>query len=187
MAVGANAAVEVTYRGESVANGAVITFDRDVFKPLGWMPGYEIAEEIVVIGATPIVMEAVSSTNLLTFCTTENCFSLNDFDGDGIYTASATINKNPESIAIDAMYAGSDEIPDVDETISFTITDKDGAGLSFSIHLDSNAAGIHGIQADGNQATETFTLSGVRVSDEGLAPGIYIIRQGSHTEKILVK
>ena len=37
--------------------------------------------------------------------------------------------------------------------------------------------------------TEVFTLDGVKVSDtpENLSPGVYIIRQGSETKKIVVK
>jgi len=47
--------------------------------------------------------------------------------------------------------------------------------------------GITTIEADLSQPVEYFTLEGIRINADNLTPGIYIRRQGSNVEKIMVK
>lgn len=52
----------------------------------------------------------------------------------------------------------------------------------------SGAAAIDDIAVDGEDGpAEYFNLQGVKVSGENLAPGIYILRQGSKTSKVLIR
>lgn len=46
-----------------------------------------------------------------------------------------------------------------------------------------------GYENDSKDLTEVFTLEGVRISEkpENLAPGVYVVRNGATTRKIMVK
>ncbi len=50
-----------------------------------------------------------------------------------------------------------------------------------------DTSGIADIEADDNAPVEYFNLSGVRVDDTNLTPGIYVRRQGSKVSKIILK
>lgn len=56
-----------------------------------------------------------------------------------------------------------------------------------SAKVDNAGTGVGSIAEEGETADEIFTISGVKVSGENLAPGIYIRRAGSKTEKFVVK
>ena len=62
---------------------------------------------------------------------------------------------------------------------------KDGYGE----YLPTAVREIEDVEAveDANAPREVYNLQGIRVSEQGLTPGIYVIRQGSKTTKILVK
>ena len=54
---------------------------------------------------------------------------------------------------------------------------------------DIDFSSEEGYEDDSQELTEVFTLDGVKVSDnpENLSSGVYVIRQGSETKKIMVK
>lgn len=53
--------------------------------------------------------------------------------------------------------------------------------------MPTSESGIADVVADENAPVEWYSLQGVRVNGENLAPGIYIKRQGSKAVKVLVK
>lgn len=62
-----------------------------------------------------------------------------------------------------------------------------GVIIDFSLNIDKTS-GINNIAADSiNQPTEYFNLNGMRVDNHNLMPGIYISRQGTKVQKIVVK
>lgn len=48
-------------------------------------------------------------------------------------------------------------------------------------------SGVEGIEADANAPVEYYNLQGVSVNADNLVPGIYVRRQGSKVEKVIVK
>ena len=54
---------------------------------------------------------------------------------------------------------------------------------------ESNTSGVDDIEVDGNEAVEVYNLNGIKVGEStaGLAKGLYIVKQGSETRKIIVK
>jgi len=61
------------------------------------------------------------------------------------------------------------------------------AGSTFLVTLVESLSGIGEIGADNAGPAEYYNLQGVRVSDDNLTPGIYIVRKGNAVGKILVK
>lgn len=54
-------------------------------------------------------------------------------------------------------------------------------------YVSSGLSAIEEIEVDVNAPVEFFNLQGVRVNAESVAPGIYVVRQGAKTMKVLVK
>lgn len=50
-------------------------------------------------------------------------------------------------------------------------------------------SGVNGVEVDGNEAVEVYNLNGMKVGEStaGLAKGLYIVKQGAETRKIIVK
>lgn len=61
--------------------------------------------------------------------------------------------------------------------------------VSITVTFAKDTAAIESITADDSENTpaEYFNLQGIKVSSENLAPGLYIVRQGSKVSKTLVK
>lgn len=59
--------------------------------------------------------------------------------------------------------------------------------MMFSLTKRNATVGIQSVVDDANVPVEYYSLSGVKVSGDNMAPGIYVRRQGSKTTKILVK
>lgn len=52
----------------------------------------------------------------------------------------------------------------------------------------NDPAGIHGVVIDNaNAPVELYNLNGVRVNENGVAPGLYIRRQGNDVKKVIVR
>lgn len=66
---------------------------------------------------------------------------------------------------------------------------KGNARLVFptDIGIIPNPAGIDGITISGDSAEEYYTVDGIRTDADRLTPGIYIVRKGTASRKILVK
>lgn len=61
------------------------------------------------------------------------------------------------------------------------------SGVTFSVpYADGGLTGIEDITVDNSADTEIFNLQGVKVGNQ-LTPGIYIMRQGATTSKVIVK
>lgn len=83
-----------------------------------------------------------------------------------------------------------------DDNILYSFSPKEGnmvPWLVFNrigmVNNTSVPTGIEGIatEADDNAPTEYYNMSGMRVNGDNLTPGIYIVRKGSKTTKILVR
>lgn len=83
-----------------------------------------------------------------------------------------------------------------DDNILYSFSPKEGnmvPWLVFNrigmVNNTSVPTGIEGIatEADGNAPAEYYNMSGMRVNGDNLTPGIYIVRKGSKTTKILVR
>lgn len=75
-------------------------------------------------------------------------------------------------------------------TVTLTITDMEGNDFQTRCQVEvMGSTGIDPVEGDSAASTEIFTVSGRRVSDkvEGLAPGVYILKSGKQTRKILVR
>ena len=46
---------------------------------------------------------------------------------------------------------------------------------------------VKGIDTDGTEKTEIYTVSGIRMTDKALAPGIYIQKTGNKTTKKAIR
>lgn len=192
MAVVANAGIVATFDGAPVADGAVLTWGVDHFHGMEGIPGFELSEHIVVTSdALPVAVKGVSKSDIITCCTSENCFSLTDFDDDGEYTTNFSLKVSPETMEIDVKYIGLPELPVSKDEVTYTLTDKDGATMTFTVVVNSDPASVAGVAADVNAAYSICDLSG-RVLKSGvgsidrssLDAGVYILRQGTKAMKI---
>lgn len=79
--------------------------------------------------------------------------------------------------------------PFVEEgTVTISVTDGKDLSASYTAIIDVNAAGIEGVTVDGDDTpVEYYNLNGIRVAADALSPGIYVRRQGSRSEKFIVK
>lgn len=71
-----------------------------------------------------------------------------------------------------------------------TATTKDGTNLSTNCKVKVvEGAGVNNVFVDENESKVIYNLSGYKISDseENLAPGIYIVKQGTKTFKISIK
>lgn len=59
--------------------------------------------------------------------------------------------------------------------------------LPEGIEIPEDHSGIAGIESDNNAPAEYYTLDGIRVAPEQARQGLYIIRQGSKTRKVMLK
>ena len=62
-------------------------------------------------------------------------------------------------------------------------------GIVCQISIPEETSGVETVNPSdsANMPVEYFTLSGMRVNGEPSAAGVYIRRQGSKTEKVLIK
>ncbi len=61
--------------------------------------------------------------------------------------------------------------------------------VAITLNFDADSSAIDGIateEADANAPVEYFNLQGVKVSSENLAPGFYIVRQGTKASKVYI-
>jgi len=69
-----------------------------------------------------------------------------------------------------------------------SVTSSDGNSQASCNVKVVQSAGIDGITTDGGDTpVEYYNLQGQRVNADALVPGIYIRRQGTKTEKVLIK
>lgn len=184
----ANAAVEVTYNGAPVADGAVIKLDQNVLHEIEGIPGYEMAEHFTINGATPIELNVTADNAKWQYCT-NTCFTLLDETGEGKeFTHYSTINTVPQDLAVDANFIMEMEIPKVDMNITFELTGSDDSTLTFTVNLNTNDNAVKGILNDADAQVSVYNLQGVKMTDPSQLPaGVYIRRQGSKAEKFIVK
>lgn len=217
LTLSSQAAIQVTYNGQPLTNGQEITLDKDSFSQTTIIPGvlsiFKAEADLTVTGATPIQLKAQSSGELFQYCTGENCFSLSDPDGDGIYTGETSIKNSPESLQVDVNHSGASLPDNLKSYISFVLTDASGSSVSFKVNVDSSA-GVENIAStdyyvhpkgnclDYNVASPTkltvYTLAGsalltTTLNGVGeltlcdLQPGIYLFSAGMYNGKIQVK
>ncbi len=75
-------------------------------------------------------------------------------------------------------------------TITYTVTDCYGVVQTASCNVNVvDPSGIEDVVIDGNDSCEVFNLQGLFVGDslKGLTPGIYIVKQGTTTRKVVIK
>lgn len=69
--------------------------------------------------------------------------------------------------------------------------DKDNPGIDFELTDDSTVTPVEAIFGESAEAEDgevmVFTLQGVRVDAENLAPGSYIVRRSSDVRKIAIR
>ena len=116
------------------------------------------------------------------------CFYLMPGDGESVETftyqigedEAVSVNTNPED----------GEIWEVDykNAFEFDMTeDQILADVVVSVNFTGENQGIDEIGMDpANGSVEYYNLQGVRVAAENLAPGFYIIRQGSKAVKVFI-
>lgn len=73
------------------------------------------------------------------------------------------------------------------DRVDFHITFGTTKFVAANWSMPTSESGIADVVADENAPVEWYSLQGVRVNGENLAPGIYIKRQGSKAVKVLVK
>lgn len=73
------------------------------------------------------------------------------------------------------------------DRVDFHITFGSSKFVAANWSMSTSESGIADVVADENAPVEWYSLQGVRVNGENLAPGIYIKRQGSKAVKVLVK
>lgn len=73
-------------------------------------------------------------------------------------------------------------------TVTISVTDGKNLSASYTAIIDVNATGIEEVTVDGyNTPVEYYNLNGIRVAADALTPGLYVRRQGSKSEKFIVK
>lgn len=79
--------------------------------------------------------------------------------------------------------------PFVEEgTVTISVTDGKDLSASYTAIIDVNATGIEEVIVDGDDMpVEYYNLNGIRVAADVLTPGLYVRRQGSKSEKFIVK
>ena len=77
---------------------------------------------------------------------------------------------------------------DADATVYFQIFGS-YSDYTFTYAAGGNATGINGINGDSKAKTEVFNLSGIKVADtiNGLASGVYVVRQNGKAKKVVIK
>lgn len=217
IALSSQAAIQVTYNGQPLSNGQEINLDKDSFSQTTIIPGvlsiFKAEADLTVTGVTPIQLKAQSPSDIFQYCTGENCFSLSDLDGDGVYTGETTVNTSPESVQVDVNHSGATLPDNLKSNILFVLTDASGSSISFKVSVDSSA-GVDNITTSDNYVRpgdnnlaynvasptkiSVYTLAGNTVISttvdgmgelnlDELQPGIYLYAAGMFNGKIQVK
>lgn len=70
-------------------------------------------------------------------------------------------------------------------TVTITATDGINLKASYTAIIDVNGA-VNDIMADDNTKKTYYNLYGIQVDEDNLTPGVYIVRQGSVTRKVVI-
>ena len=83
-----------------------------------------------------------------------------------------------------------DDVPQgVTTTISVEFSDDPSSAIEFTVVFNKDNAGVEGVAIDSNSAMSVYSLDGrsAGTSLQGLAKGVYVVRQNGKTSKVLVK
>ena len=61
------------------------------------------------------------------------------------------------------------------------------SGITIDVTFTGQTSSLASVEAELNAPVEYYNLNGVRVSEENLASGLYIRRQGNKVQKVIVK
>lgn len=128
----------------------------------------------------------------------ENVFTANANNRTMLYTSldDAKAESNGEYVNYDVTWAPDymsqtdvfRKTVDAEQTVWFQFM---SVSSEFTFEFTSGGAetAVNGIHTEGNAGVEVFTLDGVKVASttEGLAKGIYVVRQNGKAKKIIVK
>lgn len=108
------------------------------------------------------------------------------FAADGEYTLSAIRNEMGQVVLTDHETGIRTDL----QQSSYTFEAEAGANNTrFSLTFGNGITGISTAMGSETAEKEVFTLDGIKVgnSTEGLKSGVYVIRQGQNTQKVIVK
>ncbi|MDE7411267.1 MAG: chitobiase/beta-hexosaminidase C-terminal domain-containing protein, partial [Paramuribaculum sp.] len=133
----------------------------------------------------------IYKNNTVTFTVPEGCTLISIVANQGTATA-ANFNKAKFTASTGSMDStGHTWTPaEGDEVTEVTLTQQSGDNGrlgGFTVKYTNGLGAIEEIGVDANAPVEFYNLQGVRVSSDVVAPGIYVVRQGSKAMKVLVK
>ncbi len=218
MSTASFAAITVTHEGNPVSNGDTFTVYADQFTTTTMGPLHRIKGEVelnVSTTSAPLTFK-LTTDNEKVQCCPEQCISVTDPDGDGLWEGSLTLSGNTTSVRcpIDITFVQqSATLPTFLITADVTISDKSGDTFKVRVIFDSEHAGVGSITSvdgisysagalrynfaaptnvavysiAGNQVLSR-TVSGNGSIDLGtLHRGIYIYNAGGTTGKFVVR
>lgn len=131
----------------------------------------------------------------------DNCVSLTDPDGDGVFTAKVSAKGEKSILMIDGPMSPA-PYPAIKNYVDIVATDANNDKLSFRVVLDTTGeSSVNGVVADkavfsvkngkayvngSANGVEVYNLLGQRVPNDALH-GIYLVKAGKAVKKVVVK
>ena len=146
------AAITVTHEGQQIASGHEFTVSADQFSTTAMGPLYRIKGEVDLNVSTtsgPLTF-SLKADNEKVQCCPEQCISITDPDGDGLWEGSLTLPANTTSVLcpIDITFVQpTATLPAFKIMADVTITDKSGDKFNIRVIFDSENAGVGSVTA----------------------------------------
>lgn len=184
----ANAAVEVTYKGAPLANGAEIEVTNKDFKDNS-LPDYGYFEwqaevEVDVEAGDPLNIKAEATFGGGQVCSDTNCFSLTKKADADVWTLDRTLS-GVKALLLHMTYE-EEFIPTATNSLKLTLTDDDEEPFVFTIiskTVDDGAA-VEGIDMENAQVVAVYDMQGRRVAADFRGAAIVVYDNGKALKQI---
>lgn len=203
----ANAVITVKNGDQVIKDGDVITMTSDHIKELAPGTGmYQAALHLNVVTTRNddfeyfVNYDVKGDSDKISVCG-DNCVTLVDSDGDGVFTASVSSKGEKSVLMIDGPMSMA-PYPTIKNYVDIVATDANKDKLSFRVVLDTTGeASVNGVLADkavfsvkngrayvngSTNGVEVYNLLGQRVSNDALH-GVYLVKAGKAVKKVVVK
>lgn len=180
------ATVTVSYLGENVPDGGVVTITAKEYKfteiPAINYVMWEGEALLTVTSATPTQVKLEGTNQDIQFCPMGvGCLDLTP-SGD-VFTGSGEITTSPVECPTHLNYPAN-ELPVGVETLKITFTDADST-FSCSVVFDTTDSGVDNVGINAEGPAKYYTLQGAEV--ENPVNGLYVKVEGGKASKVLVK
>lgn len=198
----ADAAITIKNGNIELKDGDVITMTSANIKDLtGTGVMFQAALDLnVETNSAPVNYDIKGDSDKISVCG-DQCVSLTDGDGDGIFTATTSTASNKSVLKIDGPLSPA-PYPEINNYVDIVAKDALDNIISFRVVLNTTGeASVNGIVADkavfsikngkayvngSANGVEVYNLLGQRVPNDALH-GIYLVKAGKAVKKVVVK